>query len=157
MIPKFLISSPRALITSTTLPDGDFDSYYNDAASERSWYPPAAEVKSGTTTEAHDPFSDPEQHPTNVGLIRRVHSPDSERSSSRASRRDTSSRTLSPVAGDDAELREVSLTLGTPLWSFVVGDAEADELAEQVSPAPTHREGERMELPQTPPSAHRYY
>ena len=158
MIPKFLISNPRVLLASTTLPDGELDSYYNDPASKRSWHPPAAEVKSDAMTEAHgDPFSDPAQHPNDVALIRRVHSPDSERSSSRASRRDTSSRTLSLVAGDDAELREVSLTLGIPRWPFDVGEAEAEELAEQVSPAPTHREGERMELPQTPPSARRYY
>jgi hypothetical protein len=154
MIPKFLISKPSVL-TSTTLPDGEFDSYYSDAASVRSWYPPTPPkgIKSTTITEARDPFSDPEQHPnedSEAATIRRVRSPDSSRSSSRASRRSLS------VVGDHPELREVSLSPGTSLWSLEVGELEGDELADEISPTPTHRDGERMELPHTPPSAHRY-
>ncbi|KAN0135446.1 hypothetical protein V8E53_006725 [Lactarius tabidus] len=153
MIPKFLISKPSVL-TSTTLPDGEFDSYYSDAASVRSWYPPTPPkgIKSTTITEARDPFSDPEQHPnedSEAATIRRVRSPDSSRSSSRASRRSLS------VVGDHPELREVSLSPGTSLWSLEVGELEGDELADEISPTPTHRDGERMELPHTPPSAHR--
>ncbi|KAI9442654.1 hypothetical protein H4582DRAFT_2073251 [Lactarius indigo] len=52
MIPKFLISGPQALLASTALPDGDFDSYYDDAASHSSWYPPASEKKNGGVIEA---------------------------------------------------------------------------------------------------------
>jgi len=148
VLPKFLISKPSVLLASTTLPDDDFDSYYNDAGSVRPWYPPTPpKGKSSTTiTEARDPFSDLEKHQNgdSEAAIRRVHSPDSERSSSR--------RSLS-VEGDHAELREVSLSPGTSQWPFEAGEFEGDELAD----APTHREGERMALPHTPPSAHRHH
>ncbi|KAF8267937.1 hypothetical protein EI94DRAFT_1579359 [Lactarius quietus] len=159
MFPKFLISNPRAL-TSTTLPEDDLDSYYTDATSVDPWYPPSPGAKGGT--KARDPFSDSEQHP-NGDVIRRVHSPDPSRSSSRAERRDSERTSLSLVEEDYGEMRDVSLSLGTPQWRFQVGEAEEYdleddlELVEQVSPAPTHREGEKMQLPETPPSAHRHY
>ena len=152
MIPKFLISGPRAILTSTTLPDVESDSYYNDdAVSEHSWYPSSvAEVKNGATIL--NPFSDhfAVQRPAYpaAAVIRRVHSPDSSRSSSR----DTSPRTSYYVPDNHDELRAVSLlSLGSP---FQVSEAEVDELAERISPAPTHSEGE---LPQFPASTHWYY
>jgi hypothetical protein len=43
------------------------------------------------------------------------------------------------MLGDCDELRAVSLlSLGSP---FQVGEAESGELTEEISPAPTHREG----------------
>jgi hypothetical protein len=86
--------------------------------------------------------------PIDEAMIRRVRSPDSERSLSRAS-----PRSLSPVAGDYAAMRAVSPSPGTPRGSSEVSEAEADledKPAAQISPALAHREGERMELPQTP-------
>ncbi|KAH9010008.1 hypothetical protein EDB85DRAFT_2240731 [Lactarius pseudohatsudake] len=158
MIPKFLISNPQALLTSTALPDGEFDSYYDDATSERSWY--ATEKKSGRVIEAPDtrnPFADPVLPPIDEAVIRRVRSPDpSERSSSRGS-----PRSLSPVPGNyNAGPRAVPLSLKTQKGQLELSREEADlgdESAAQISPTPTHRSGERMELPQTPVSAHRYF
>ncbi len=159
MIPKFLISGPQALLASTALPDGDFDSYYDDAAGQHSWYPHAAE-KNGAIIEAvnpRNPFADPVLPPIDEAVIRRVRSPDSERSSSRAS-----PRSLSPVAGDYADLPRAMppSSLGTQWGPFEPSEAEVDledEPAAQISPAPTHREGERMELPHTPLSARRSF
>jgi hypothetical protein len=145
MIPKFLISNPRAILTSTTLPDVESDNYYDDdAESKHSWYPHSIdEAKDGA-----NPFSDyPAAQPAYpaAAVIRRVHSPDSSRSSSC----DSSSRSSYYVQEDYDVLRAVSLlSLGPP---FQVGEAEVDELAEGISPAPTHREGE---LPQFPASAY---
>ncbi|KAH8994661.1 hypothetical protein EDB86DRAFT_3167243 [Lactarius hatsudake] len=158
MIPKFLISNPQALLTSTALPDGEFDSYYDDATSERSWY--AVEKKSGRVIEAPDgrnPFADPVLPPIDEAVIRRVRSPDSsERSSSRGT-----PRSLSPVPGEyNAGPRAVPLSLKTQKGQLERSREEADlgdESAAQISPTPTHRSGERMELPQTPVSAHRYF
>ncbi|KAH9012904.1 hypothetical protein EDB85DRAFT_1900043 [Lactarius pseudohatsudake] len=158
MIPKFLISNPQALLTSTALPDGEFDSYYDDATSERSWY--ATEKKSGRVIEAPDtrnPFADPVLPPIDEAVIRRVRSPDpSERSSSRGS-----PRSLSPVPGNyNAGPRAVPLSLKTQKGQLELSREEADlgdESAAQISPTPTHRSGERMELPQSPVSAHRYF
>ncbi|KAH8984511.1 hypothetical protein EDB92DRAFT_1819049 [Lactarius akahatsu] len=158
MIPKFLISNPQALLTSTALPDGEFDSYYDDATSERSWY--ATEKKSGRVIEAPDtrnPFADPVLPPIDEAVIRRVRSPDSsEHSSSRGS-----PRSLSPVPGNyNAGPRAVPLSLKTQKGQLELSREEVelgDESAAQISPVPTHRSGERMELPQTPVSAHRYF
>lgn len=154
MIPKFLISNPQALLTSTALPDGEFDSYYNDAESERSWY--AVEKKNGGVIEAPDarnPFADPVLPPIDEAVIRRVRSPDSSERSS--------PRPLSPVPGDyNAGPRAVPLSLKTQKGQLELSREEADlgnESAAQISPTPTHRSGERMELPQTPVSAHRYF
>ncbi|KAH9062413.1 hypothetical protein EDB87DRAFT_300979 [Lactarius vividus] len=149
MIPKFLISNPQALLATTALPDGDFDSYYDDAASQHSWH---AVEKNGGVIEAPDsrsnPFADPVLPPIDEAVIRRVRSPDSsERGSSRSS-----PRSMSPVPGDyNAGPRAIHRSLSRE-------EAElGDESAAQISPAPTHRSGERMELPQTPVSAHRYF
>ncbi|KAH9163931.1 hypothetical protein EDB89DRAFT_2078399 [Lactarius sanguifluus] len=157
MIPKFLISNPQALLASTALPDGEFDSYYNDAAGERSWY--AAEKNGGIieAPDARNPFADPVLPPIDEAMIRRVRSPDSsERGSSRGS-----PRSLSPVPGDyNAGPRAVPLSLKMQKGQLERSREEADlgdESAAQISPTPTHRSGERMELPQTPVSALRYF
>lgn len=154
-IPKFLISGPRALIASTAVFDGDFDSYYDDAASERSWNPLTAEKKNGAALgELGSPFADPVLPPIDEAMIRSTRTPDSERSLSRAS-----PRAPSPISGDYAGMRAVSASLGTQQWPYQVNGAEVDldDRSAQISPLPTHREGERMELPQSPLSIHRYY
>ncbi|KAI9457101.1 hypothetical protein BJY52DRAFT_522120 [Lactarius psammicola] len=160
MIPKFLISNPQVLLASTAVPDGDFDSYYDGAESQHSWVNHAAAEKKdgGAIIEPFDPrnpFADPVLPPIDEAVIRRVRSPDSERSSSRAT-----PRALSPVPGDYPDLRAVPPSQGTQRGQRVeLSEAETDlvdEPAAQISPAPTHREGERMELPHTPLSARRY-
>ena len=154
VLPKFLISKPSVITTTTTtttLADDEIDSYYDDAGSARSWYPPTPpKGRSSTTfTEARDPFSDHKQHPNehSEAVIRRVHSPNSERSSSRASRRSLSE------AGDHSEMREVSLSPASQ-WSSAP-ESEEEELAEDemISHVPTHHEGERTGRPHTPHSA----
>lgn len=152
IIPKFLISGPQVLLASTAVPDGEFDSYYDDAASGHSRYPHAAKKKNGAVTGAfssRNPFADPVLPRIDEAMISRARIPDSERSSSR--------RMLSPVAGDYADLRAVPPSRRGP---FEPSEAKADlvdELAAQISPTPSHREGEMMALPRTPPSAHRYF
>jgi len=146
IIPKFLISGPRALLSSTDVPDGDFDSYYDDAA----WHSHTAEKKNGAIIFERHLFVGPVLPPMDEAMIKRVRNPDSERSLSRAS-----PRTLSPTAGDHADLRAVSPSLGTqrgPSETETEADLE-DNPDAQIFLVPTHREGEKMELPQTPLSA----
>ena len=123
--------------------EGDFESYYRDTSSEYSFAstavapPPPPKGEKEKLDEFADPVL-PVEHLNPIMISRQVRSPDSPRS-------------RSPVAPDDyPDTRSLRIdTFG------LEADPTDESLATTRIPpvraqTPTHREGEQMELPQTP-------
>ncbi|KAH9986752.1 hypothetical protein BJV74DRAFT_796723 [Russula compacta] len=167
MFPKFLISNPKLLESTTIGGDGNFDDYYSDAATIRSM---SVEAEKGTnypnehgiTLSAFfdkgdplDPFADPVLPPIDEAIIKRVDSPDSGRSSADLPLHDLPDM-LSPVAVDDFEPSVLPERRNPLNPALVQGEARLQQGPIARMPL-KHREGEEIEVPMSPFSVLRYY
>jgi len=84
VLPRFTISRPKILLSSTAVASSDFDCYYGEAVTRN---PRCNDVEKrnnpflSSITEAADPrnpFADPVLPPIDESIIRRVDSPDSD-------------------------------------------------------------------------------
>jgi hypothetical protein len=168
MFPKFLISNPKLLESSTTISgDGDFDDYYSDVATIRSMSVGAEKGMNhpdehGVTLSAFfdkgdplDPFADPVLPPIDEAMIKRVDSPDSGRCSADLPLHDLPDL-LSPVAVDDFDPSVLPERRNPLNPALVQGEARLQQGPVARMPL-KHREGEEIEVPMSPFSVLRYY
>ncbi|KAI0259228.1 hypothetical protein BC834DRAFT_641977 [Gloeopeniophorella convolvens] len=157
IIPKFLISKPELLVASTAFQDGEFDSYYagapgagaRDVEKAGRGFGYSARVPSVATTEPldkEDPFADP-LPPTDEALVRRTHSPDSEHSSRDITPSATPGR-LTPMPTDYVDIAIDEANHSPPADYLEAGHARAASSASSI--APSHRNGEELEVPYSP-------
>jgi hypothetical protein len=157
MIPKFLISSPQGLVSSTAVPDSDFDSYFGSRTSEygdseKNMGPPAIIDARNLT----DPFADPVFNPINENEIKRKGGTDNVRRSAERLPRDIP-RALLPGGADYVD-RPVAPVRPSPLKMELRTQSSSETLVEGSVREPLqHREGEEMEVPMSPYSILRYY
>jgi hypothetical protein len=184
MLPKFLISSPTDLHSSTDVADSDFEPYYGDADTKKRPMHADAEKKQeahrnehdgapqpsairGTIPDPRDPFVDPvplaieeeEEEEEEGAIIKRVHSPDSEYGLARALPHHRL-RTLSPVALDyvDRSLMAEQAMAGSPARALAQGEQTRPSEQGPARTQPKHREGEELEVPMSARSTIlRYY
>ena len=83
VLPRFTISRPKILLSSTALPSSDFDCYYGEAVTGNSKCD--VERRNDTflssfaeTADARNPFADPVLPPIDESIIKRVLTPDSD-------------------------------------------------------------------------------
>jgi len=161
MLPKFLISSPQTLISSTAVPDKDFDSYYGGSSSRvQSAITEKSEVPS-TIIEALDsdnPFVDPVLPPIDETRNRRA----LDRSEKGDSVREVSSpRSSSALSSGFSDYVDRSFTPKRPnppkdeLKIEPNKERKVDALL--VRTPLSHREGEEIEVPMSPDSMLRFY
>jgi hypothetical protein len=164
MLPKFLISSPQTLISSTAVPDKDFDSYYGGPSSRvQSGITEKSEVPS-TIIEALDsdnPFVDPVLPPIDETRNRRA----LDRSEKADSARDVSSpRSSSALSSGFSDYVDRSFTPKRPNPPKLPKDELKIEPNKErkvdvllVRTPLSHREGEEIEVPMSPDSMLRFY
>ena len=104
VLPRF-ISRPKILLSSTAVASSDFVDHYG-AAGTKSTESTDAEKRNEAilssiteTADPRNPFADPVLPPIDKSIIRRVHSPDSDRISADQSPHHTP-RPLSPISAD---------------------------------------------------------
>jgi hypothetical protein len=83
VLPRFAISRPKVLLSSTAVASSDFDSYYGEAVTGNTNRDVEkrndAFLSSITeTADPRNPFADPVLPPIDESIIRRVDSPDSD-------------------------------------------------------------------------------
>ncbi|KAH9963805.1 hypothetical protein BC827DRAFT_1266148 [Russula dissimulans] len=171
ILPKFLISRPKVLLTSTAVASNDFDSYYERSVSNYSMSTDDEKnLKKGHPNgrapapppgiiETDNPFWDPVLPPIDEAIVKRVHSPDSEYSSAPPSPHHKP-RPLTPVAADYVD-RSVLPEPSSPQDPLPWPAQDEARLAQgPVMPVPTplkHREHEEIEVPTSPDSVLQYY
>ena len=175
MFPRFLISNPKVLLSSTDVADSDFEPYYGDTVTKQPKHADAEKKQSahrnehdaalqssaisGTIPDPRDPFVDPvllpiDEEEEEEGIIKRVHSPDSEYGTANALPHH-GLRTLSPVALDYVDR---SLMAGSAAPALAQGEQTRPSEQGPARTQPTHREGEELEVPMSARSTIlRYY
>jgi len=163
MLPKFLISKPKVLLTSTAVASNDFDDYYGSAVAiitdrekglKKNYPNSRAPALPPGIIETDDPFSDPVLPPIDEAIVKRVHSPDSEYSSAHSSPHHEP-RPLTPVAADYVD-RSVLPEPPSPQDPLPVPWPTQDE-GSVMQMALKHREHEEIEVPTSPGSVLQYY
>jgi hypothetical protein len=157
IFPKFRISSPQVLISSTAVPDSDFDSHFGNPTSEygdseKNMGPPAI---IGTRNRT-DPFADPAFYPIDENTIKRMDSADTVHSSSKGLPRDIPHALLPRVA--DYVDRPIAPVRPSRLKMELRTQQSEETLVEGPVRTPLkHREGEALEVPVSPESVLQYY
>ena len=183
MLPRFLISNPKVLHSSTDVADSDFEPYYGDAKppkyadaekkqeAHRNEHDAAVHSSaiSGAMPDPRDPFVDPlplpneeeeeEREEEEEAIIKRVHSPDSEYGPANQLPHH-GLRTLSPVAlvYVDRSLMAEQAIASSPARALAQGEQTRPSEQGPARTQPTHREGEELEVPMSARSTIlRYY
>jgi hypothetical protein len=183
MFPRFLISNPKVLHSSTDVADSDFEPYYGEVITKQPKHADAEKKQeahrnehdaalqssaiSGTIPDPRDPFVDPvplpieeeEEGEEEEGIIKRVDSPDSEYGPENPLPHH-GLRTRSPVALDyvDRSLMTEQAMTGSPAPAFAQGKQTRPSEQGPARTQPTHREGEELEVPMSARSTIlRYY
>jgi hypothetical protein len=82
VLPRFTISSPKTLLSSTAVASNDFDCYYGEAVTRNPKYDVEkrndAFFSITETADPRNPFADPVLPRINESIIKRVDSPDSD-------------------------------------------------------------------------------
>ncbi|KAI0256435.1 hypothetical protein BJV78DRAFT_1278922 [Lactifluus subvellereus] len=155
MFPKFLISSPQVLLSSTAVPDNDFDSRFGGPTSTYGETEKMGPPVFIDALDPHNPFADPVLPPIDETVIKRVGSPDSEHSTPETSPRH-SPGALS-TAGADYIDRSFAVRPSPLKKTLTIGPGEGYPVENRTGRTSLkHREGEELEVPMSPESVHSY-